>query len=159
MRHMRDLKETLFADGKVIFRHEGRNITVVLRDIERTPDVRDFLKTLTQAYDHCLTIVRDDASARHRREISAVAVGGGAFAPFIQDLIKKKSGGKPRVTPRPVTPAWASGPAFGGNLAAVFPQLAIAIGGALAPDGMLAAHSSGLSPLEDDRSDIPAARD
>ena len=45
-----------------------------------------------------------------------------------------------KVVPRPATPEWASDGAFAGNLAPVFPQLAVAIGGALAPNSILAAY-------------------
>jgi hypothetical protein len=51
----------------------------------------------------------------------------------------KSARGKPSLLARPATPDWAHAPEFQGNLAPVFPQLAIAIGGALAPEGMLAA--------------------
>jgi molecular chaperone DnaK (HSP70) len=160
MRNMRDIKETLFADGSVIFRHEGSGVKLEMRDVERDKDFRTFMKTLKDAYKHGLAVVRDDATARRRPEIQAVAVGGGAYAPFIRDLIQSKSGrrGGIRVEPRPATPKWAHTEAFAGNLAPVFPQLAISIGGALAPDAMLAARSS-LSPAASGRSDTPAARD
>jgi molecular chaperone DnaK len=159
MRRMRDLKETLFADGQVIFRFEGRNIKLAIKDIERDRDFKAFLKTLTEAYDHGLAVVRGEAMARGGNEVQAIAVGGGAAAPFIQSLIRRGMGrGRMRVTPRPATPDWAYSRAFGGNLAPVFPQLAISIGGALAPEGMLAARA-GFSPVGDGQTDIPAARD
>lgn len=160
MRQMRDIKETVFAEGRATLRHQGRNLSLSLRDIERDPDFRAFSKDLTRAYDHALAVVRDDAGARGRNMVQAIAVGGGAAAPFVQTLIRRKSGrgGGARVTPRPATPEWAYAREFQGNLAPVFPQLAIAVGGALAPDVMLAARS-GLSPAAGGRSDIAAERD
>ncbi len=159
MRQMGDIKEAVFVDGRAVLRNQGRSIGLTMRDVERDADFRDFLKDLRQAYDHALAVVRDDARARRRSEVQAIAVGGGAAAPFIQDLIQRKSGSwRPRVTPRPATPLWAHAREFGGNLAPVFPQLAIAIGGALAPDSMLAARS-GITPPANDRNDIPAGRD
>jgi molecular chaperone DnaK (HSP70) len=158
MRHMRDLKETLFAEGRVIFRHEGRNITLAMKDIERDADFKAFSKELEQTYAHGLAVVRADAAARKRDEVQAVAVGGGAHAPFIQELVRRKPSGRgPRVVARPATPDWAHAPAFQGNLAPVFPQLAIAIGGALAPDAMLAVR--GVSPGAGGQTGIPAAHD
>jgi hypothetical protein len=62
------------------------------------------------------------------------------------------------VTPRPATPEWAFASEFRGNLAPVFPQLAIAVGGALAPETVLAARS-GVSPVASGRSGIRAERD
>jgi molecular chaperone DnaK (HSP70) len=159
MRQMRDIKETVFADGRATLRHQGRNIGLAMRDIERDADFRDFVKNLTQAYERSLAVVRGDAGARRQPQVQAVAVGGGAAAPFIQDLIKRKPRGSgPRVIARPATPDWAHAREFQGNLAPVFPQLAIAIGGALAPEGMLAARA-GVSPAASGQSGIAAERD
>ncbi|MBL8558660.1 MAG: Hsp70 family protein [Hyphomonadaceae bacterium] len=159
MRQMADVKETLFAEGRVSIRAQGRGVTVAMRDIERDQDFREFIKTLEHAYEHSIAVVRGDALVRGRAEVEAIAVGGGAAAPFIQALVKQKYRGKPRVTARPATPDWAHAPVFAGNLAPVFPQLAIAIGGALAPDEMLAVNGGGVRRLAAGRNDTQAARD
>ncbi|HJS79523.1 MAG TPA: Hsp70 family protein [Vitreimonas sp.] len=160
MRHMRDIKESLFADGRAMLRHENRTISLSMRDLEKDRDFRDFLKNLHRAYDESMEAVRDSAVARKRRGIQAIAVGGGANAPFVQDLLARRPprSSKLVIEARPATPEWADAPEFEGNLAPVFPQLSIAIGGALAPDTMLAARSE-LSPAAAGRSGIPAARD
>jgi hypothetical protein len=159
MAQMDDIKETVFAEGRAVVRHEDRIITIETRDIDRDRDFRDFLAELTRAYEHGLSIVRDDARARGQSEVQAIAVGGGAAAPFIQALISRGRGGRPRVAPRPATPDWAHAREFGGNLAPVFRQLAIAIGGALAPDEMLAARGNGARRPGAGRSGSRAARD
>lgn len=160
MRQMRDIKETLFAEGRAALRIRGKQISVSLRDIEKDQDFRVFYKSLSDAYTHALAVVRDDAGARGRTEVEAIAVGGGAAAPFIQDLIRKKAArSTPRVLPRPATPDWAHAGEFRGNLAPVFPQLAISIGGALAPDGMLAARTGRTSPAANAQTDTSAAHD
>jgi hypothetical protein len=128
-----------------------------MREIERDPDFRDFLTNLADAYEHGLTVVRQSA-VRARSAVQAVAVGGGAGAPFVQELLQRRTPRPPRVIARPATPEWAHAREFKGNLAPVFPQLAIAIGGALAPEEMLAARA-GVSPRASDRSDNLAARD
>ncbi len=159
MNQMADIKEAIMADGRATLRNQGRSMTLSLKDVEKDEDFREFQKSLRQAYDHALAIVRDDARARGRSEVQAIAVGGGASAPFIQELIRRKmESTRPRVIPRPATPDWAHAREFRGNLAPVFPQLAIAIGGALAPESMLAARG-GVIPPANDRSDIPAERD
>lgn len=158
MRQMRDIKETVFSEGKAMLRHAGRTITLSMKDIERDEDYHEFARSLSEAYVHSLAVVRDDAVARGRTEVQAIAVGGGAAAPFIQALIRGRSGGGARVTPRPATPDWAHAREFQGNLAPVFPQLAIAVGGALAPEAMLAARR-GISPAANDRNDIAVERD
>lgn len=160
MRHMRDIKESLFADGKAMLRHENRTISVTMRDVEKDRDFRVFLKALQDAYDVSMEAVRESATARKRRGVQTVAVGGGAGAPFIQALLKRKPArsGKLVIEARPATPDWAHAPEFQGNLAPVFPQLSIAIGGALAPETMLAARSR-LNPAEAGQSGIRAAPD
>jgi molecular chaperone DnaK (HSP70) len=160
MRHMRDIKESLYADGKAMLRHENRTVSVAMRDVEKDRDFKDFVKNLQRAYDESMEAVRDSAHERKRRGVQTVAVGGGANAPFVQALLTRKPprSSKLVIEPRPATPEWAFAPEFRGNLAPVFPQLAIAIGGALAPDTMLAARPE-LSPAAADRSGIPAAPD
>lgn len=158
MMHMRDIKESVFADGRAVLRYEKRAITVAMRDLERNRDFRDFRKELERAYADSLEVVRKIARADKRRVVQAVAVGGGAAAPFVQELIARRPrNGNIRVQPRPATPEWAFAPEFGGNLAPVFPQLAIAIGGALAPESIVAASGT-FSPAAADRSDSPAGR-
>lgn len=159
MRQMRDIKESVFEDGKAVLRHQGRTVSVSMRDIERDKEFRTFYKNLSEAYAHALTATRGDAAMRGQKEVQAIAVGGGAAAPFIRDLIRKKvTKQNPRVIARPATPDWAHDREFEGNLAPVFPQLAISIGGALAPETMLAARS-GLNRGANGRTDIEAARD
>ncbi len=160
MSRMRDIKESLFIDGRAVLRHENRTVGIAMRDLERDKDFKQFVKTLTLDYDASLEVVRDSAIARQRRAIQAIAVGGGASAPFIQALLSRKPprAGKLLIEPRPATPEWAFAPAFQGNLAPVFPQLAIAIGGALAPDTMLAAQG-GVNQAANDRNGNRAGRD
>lgn len=158
MAHMRDIKESLFQDGRAKLRHGGRVLSVSLRDLERDRDFKAFKKELTEAYAHGLAVVGASASARGGRKVQAVAVGGGAAAPFVQEIVKRKpAGGKFAVEPRPATPDWAFTSEFRGNLAPVFPQLAIAIGGALAPESMLATGE--FNPGAGGRNGSRAARD
>jgi molecular chaperone DnaK (HSP70) len=138
MRSIRDIKESLFAERRAAIRHGGRTIVINLRDLERDKDFKQFAKSIALAYEHGLDIVTARAAKDGQRHVHAIAVGGGAAAPFIQELLRHTRAGKVKVTPRPATPEWAHAPAFGGNLAPIFPQLAIAIGGALAPETMLA---------------------
>lgn len=159
MRQMRDIKESIFEDGRATLRHRGKNISLSMRDIERDPDFKSFYKSLGEAFAHGLTAVRGDAVMRGRSEVQAIAVGGGAAAPFIQALLKKKTTrSTPRVVVRPATPEWAHAREFAGNLAPVFPQLAISLGGAIAPEGMLAVRGGGLSPVSAVQTGIEAER-
>jgi|CXWL01.1.fsa_nt_gi molecular chaperone DnaK (HSP70) len=143
MRHMRDIKESVFLDGRAVLRHERRTLEIKLSDLDRDKEFHDFTLDLAHAYDHSLEVVCKHAMAEGRREIQAIAVGGGSGAPFVQDLMRRKPAGvrKVKIVGRPATPEWAHTSAFAGNLAPVFPQLAIAIGGALAPEEMLAVRA------------------
>lgn len=156
MRGMRGFKETLFAEGRASIRHDGKVTTVTLRALENHKDFRAFAQALNEAYDSALEAASRYAVMHGRREIQSVAVGGGAHAPFIQELIRRKPNrrSKVQVSPRPPTPDWAHAAEFQGNLAPVFPQLAIAIGGAIAPVEMLAA---GATPVAAVRSDSRVA--
>lgn len=138
--HARDLKESLFANGRAAFRYGEKVINLKLSDFERDNDFKQFAKALEKLYVGALKALRDHARKEGRKEIFAMAVGGGAPAPFIQKLIRTQPGGGVKVTARPVVPEWTSAAVFGGNLAPVYAQLAVAIGGALAPDAMLAAY-------------------
>lgn len=160
MRSMRDIKESLFIDGRALIRGDRRTINIAMRDVDRDNDFREFVKAVTQAYDHGLGVVRDYALRAGQRQVDAIAVGGGASAPFIQALLSTKPprSAHLKFVPRPATPDWAHAPEFEGNLAPVFPQLAIAIGGALAPGAMLAAKN-GVTPGAGARNGIPAGRD
>ena len=156
IRGMRGFKETLFAEGRASMRHDGKVTTVTVRALENHKDFRVFARAVGDAYDAALEAASKYAVMHGRREIQSVAVGGGAHAPFIQDLIRRKPkrNGKVQVIPRPPTPDWAHAAEFQGNLAPVFPQLAIAIGGAIAPLDMLAA---GATPAAAVRSDSRVA--
>lgn len=143
LRAARDIKESLFFDGRAALRVNGRTVKLGMRDLERHADFRDFMQDLAQAYEQGLEAVCSDALGRGRKEVHAIAVGGGAYAPFIQNLLRTKPRrGRIKVKPRSATPEWAHTGAFDGNLAPVFPQLAIAIGGSLAPEEMLAAKAA-----------------
>lgn len=141
LRGMREMKATLFEAGRVSMRQGSRVVTVHMRDIERDKDFVAFEKDLRAAFEQCVAVARGDAIRYAQSSIEAVAVGGGAAAPFIQSLIAASKKRGPPIAPRPATPDWAHAEEFRGNLAPVFPQLAIAIGGALAPDSMLAARA------------------
>lgn len=160
MRDMRDFKESLFAEGRAITRFENRGVSLSLNDLTRDPDFKRFEEALNEAYAHSLAILCDYAADDGVREVQAIAVGGGAAAPFIQAMIARKPRGlgRTRVSARPATPDWAHDPVFRGNLAPVFPQLAIAIGGALAPEGMIAARGRATQGAPG-RTGIPAGRD
>lgn len=141
MRQMQDIKESLLYDGRALLRYGSRTLVLKLSDLERDRDFAEFRRNLQHAFDHSLAVACRHAHLEKRTDIQVIAVGGGSGAPFIQEMLRRARVDAKRfkVTARPATPDWAHAEEFSGNLAPVFPQLAIAIGGAIAPDLMLAA--------------------
>lgn len=138
-RQMVEIKDSVFQDGRAILRHRNRTHVITLAGLERDKDYREFKKDIAHAYAHSVDVARRHALQEGRRELQTVAVGGGAVTPFIKDMLASTSTRGLRLTPSPAVPVWAR-TVYDGNLGPVFPQLAIAIGGALAPPDMLAAR-------------------
>jgi len=138
MTSIRDVKESLFVDGRAAISHNGKAKSIALRDLTKDQDFKAFVRDVKRAFDRSLSAVAARAAADGAKEVCVVAVGGGAAAPFVQDMVRAAKAPKVRVRSYPATPEWAHSAAFGGNLAPIFPQLAIAIGGALAPRALLA---------------------
>jgi molecular chaperone DnaK (HSP70) len=141
MRQMPDIKESVLHDGRALLRYGQQTLTLKHSDLERDRDFRLLAAELAHAFDHSLAVACRHARSQRRSEINVIAVGGGAGAPVVQEILKRppRDARRFRIIPRPATPEWAYTDEFGGNLAPVFPQLAIAIGGAIAPPEMLAA--------------------
>lgn len=139
MGSIREIKESLFHDGKAAIAYKGKVITIARAELERDRDFKAMIKGLSKAFDQSLLALAAQAAADKSKEICVVAAGGGAEAPFMQAMLRRARAPHVRVRTMPATPEWAHASLYRGNLAAVFPQLAIAIGGALAPETLLAA--------------------
>jgi molecular chaperone DnaK (HSP70) len=136
---IRDVKESLFHDGKAAIAYKGKIITLNRAELERDRDFKILIKEIRKVFDQSLSALAARAATDKNKEIAVVAAGGGAATPFIQDMLRHARAPQVRVRAKPPTPQWAHAAAHRGNLAAVFPQLAIAIGGALAPEALLSA--------------------
>jgi cell division ATPase FtsA len=136
---IREVKEGLFHDGKAAIVYKDKIITLSRHELERDRDFKVLIKEIRKAFDQSLHALALQAAADKKKEIAVVAAGGGAAAPFIQDMLRHARAPHVRVKAMPSTPEWAHAGLHRGNLAAMFPQLAIAIGGALAPEALLAA--------------------
>ncbi len=139
MASIREVKESLFIDGRAAVTHQGKTKTIAARDLYKDRDFKAFSREMKRAFDRSLNAVAARAVKDKTKDVCIVAVGGGAYAPFVQEMVRSAKAPKVRVVSYPATPDWAHSAAFGGNLAPIFPQLAIAIGGALAPDRLCAA--------------------
>ena len=139
-RTIRRLKESLFTDKQAAVQHEGRVFVLKQNDLQRNRDYRHFVSEITDAYQTSLRTLAARAVADGQSNINVIAAGGGASSWFVKDVLSKTSirTGKVRVSQLSSIPDWAHAPEFGANLAPLFPQLVIAIGGALAPGRLLA---------------------
>jgi Hsp70 protein len=133
--NIRNLKETLIATGQCTLEHEGKTIRVKLSEVTRRSDFKRAMKDIDVAYIQTLNAISGVCLNAGSHEIAVVLAGGGANYPFLQSLAKRArpAKGKVRLRVEPLVPEWASNGTLGESLAAVFPQLSIAIGGAIAP--------------------------
>src|SRR5262249_55228640 len=118
-----------------VFEHEEKSVKVKLNEVTRRSDFKRAMKDIDIAYTQTLDEISGVCLNAGAREIAVVLAGGGANYPFLQSLARRArpAKGKVRLKVEPLVPEWASSGAFGESLAAVFPQLSIAIGGAIAP--------------------------
>lgn len=132
---IRGLKEALIATGECTLEHEGKTIRVKMREVTRRGDFKRAMKDIDRAYLQALTAISGACLTAGQNEITVVLAGGGANYPFLQTLAArpKLAKGKVRLRLEPLVPDWARTESFDERLAAVFPQLSIAIGGAIAP--------------------------
>jgi molecular chaperone DnaK (HSP70) len=138
---IRETKESLFVDGRAALTYKGKAAVITLKELTADRDFKAFMKELRKGFEKSLTVAAEHAARAKQKEVAVLAVGGGAGAPFIQDMLRKAKAPKVKTRIIPSTPDWAHDPVYRNNLAPVFPQLAIAMGGALAPESLLAAAS------------------
>jgi molecular chaperone DnaK (HSP70) len=132
----KSLKHELFQKGRSVFRRKGARQVRLTRDaLERDPSYRAYCKALTQTIAASLTPLYAKAKQKGATAITVLLAGGGANLPFLTKLVRAAAAkAKVKVTVKIER--------FGANWAlphrrhpftGVFPQLAIAMGGALAP--------------------------
>jgi molecular chaperone DnaK (HSP70) len=137
--YVRSTKESLFAMKKCAVRHGERVVMASLRDVENDRDYRLMVKMVQGGFNRAIDVMAQRAQLDGAKEIAAVAAGGGASLPFVQQLLRKAKPqkGSVKVFAANSTPEWARHPVFAGQLAPVFAQLSIAIGAAIAPNNLV----------------------
>lgn len=137
---VKELKRDLFSKGKAVFKHGRRQITVARETLVADASFKAFCRALVETVRSSLELVA--AKAQREGAVTILLAGGGSNMPFLADLVKtagSRCGLKVKVE------------AFGTNwalphrhhpLAGMFPQMAISMGGALAP----IAEEMGLTP-------------
>jgi len=133
----RRLKETLLAERKLAVRCGERVIKLTSADLERQSAFRELVAALTEGFVRTLGAVQEGLGPG---KVQVLVSGGGASLPFLPKVLKARPKScRLDVKTAPIRPDWADDPVFAGQLAPVFPQLAVAIGGAAAPATFLLA--------------------
>ncbi|MBS0385070.1 MAG: Hsp70 family protein [Proteobacteria bacterium] len=131
----RELKQQLFAHGKVILRTGGWNTTTIkLSDLTDDPQFREYQAALTRIIAASLTPVVQRAQAVGAQVIDVVLAGGGSHLPFLPDLVRAAAAQNPRSVPLRVSPLSPASKLYDGvdpALGGAFPQIAMSVGGAL----------------------------
>lgn len=131
----RSLKQELFLKGKGVFKLPNGRISVTRDALAKDPSFRAYCRALTAAIGSSLAPLAAVAKQGGADTITVLLAGGGSNLPFLADLVRAAANKEKVKLPLKVE-------RFGANwqlphrhhpFAGVFPQLAIAMGGALAP--------------------------
>lgn len=130
----RQAKETLFTTGKCVLKLNGRSTSVKAQDLIEDSRFQIFQDALLATIIKSLSPVLQRAHDARARYVDVVLAGGGARLPFLPDLVHEASLGRLGSTTLRVSPLGPPNPYYPdieANLGAVFPQLAMSIGGAI----------------------------
>ncbi|MBX3430433.1 MAG: Hsp70 family protein [Hyphomonadaceae bacterium] len=130
----RDLKKDIFRHGKCTMRVGRKQITVVAKELAEDPNFRTYQQALAQTIAASLRVVGQRAQSVGATTIDVVLAGGGSHLPFLPALVQHAGNSvAPGVQLRigalsPANPLYTS---IDTSLREVFPQIAMAVGGAL----------------------------
>jgi hypothetical protein len=138
----RALKETIFTLGKGAVRLSSQTVTVRLADLVASPDFKDVKAALGAAYAQALHVVAERARAEGAKQVGIILTGGSARLPFLRKLVESgPKSAKIRTAPQPLEPSWVAAATLGRASAAIFPLVAVAVGGVLAcPSALIRTH-------------------
>lgn len=137
---IRALKAQLFEKGKVsLTLRSGVTVSCTLSKLSNSKDYKRIVKAISAAFRELVDAAAIEAKKHGLRELLSVATGGGATLPFVQDLIRKTKPKVRQVAMRRIdsVPQWVRGIAAADEVAPIFNQLAVVIGGAIAPRNLL----------------------
>jgi molecular chaperone DnaK (HSP70) len=130
----RELKKDIFRHGKCTMRVGRKHITVLAKELADDPNFRTYQQALAQTIAASLRIVAQRAQSVGGTHIDVVLAGGGSHLPFLTALVQHAGnsvaqGIQLRIGPlSPANPLYTS---IDSSLREVFPQIAMAVGGAL----------------------------
>ena len=130
----RELKKDIFRHGKCTMRVGRKQITVLAKELADDPNFRTYQQALAQTIAASLRVVAQRAQAVGAPTIDVVLAGGGSHLPFLPALVQHAGNSvAPGIQLRigslsPSNPLYTS---IDASLRDVFPQIAMAVGGAL----------------------------
>ncbi|MCC6263994.1 MAG: rod shape-determining protein [Bryobacterales bacterium] len=132
IRHLgiRRMKETLFVTGRLDLTVADQSVSIELEEFLSLERVKRFGQTIEDAIRKFLASV--DPTWRKADQALIVLTGGGASLPMVKDLVNKRweLGGRP-ITFKPAETVPEAIQEFDADFQREYPQLAVAIGGAL----------------------------
>jgi molecular chaperone HscA len=132
---MADLKRDLFARGKAAFKDDKRKVSVSRDALLHDASFRAYCKALVTTLADSVACIAAKAKARGATSITILLAGGGANLPFLANLVKtagEKHARGLRLAVEPFGAKWSL-PHQHHPFAGALPQLAIAMGGVVAP--------------------------
>lgn len=132
-------KEHMLTSGKAAFRVGDRVVRLSAREAMEAPDIAAAFDAIEDAFLDGLQAAAEAVRNAGGTTLTVVAVGGGAALPAVQAMARsgRPKGVRLRIERAPSVPDWAQKTAFGGAFAPIFPMMAVAIGGASAPTGLV----------------------
>lgn len=131
----RGLKRDLFRNGKCVFTHAGRSITLRQNELQNAARFKEFNRALASICAASLSPVVARTKEEGAGAVSILLAGGGAHLPFVKAIAASAGaqvGQGLTVDIELFGADWYLPVGFDPNLRVAFPQVAISLGGALA---------------------------
>jgi hypothetical protein len=145
---VKNLKGDLFSKGKSAFKHERSLVTVTRDALSRDRSFRAYRRALTKSIASSIAPLLQQAKRGGASAVTVLLAGGGANLPFLADLVRAGASqcrSRLRLDIERFGASWSL-PHRHHPFAGVFPQMAIAMGGAMAP--VVSLPLSGTNPQE-----------
>jgi hypothetical protein len=130
---VRDLKEALCRNGRIEVKSKGVSASCTLAELQKHPDYKSAAAEIAQSFTSVLNDMARIAKAEKAGALGVVLAGGGARFPAVTAMAgqsRRVSGLAINVLP--IAPAWISDLDSSDEFAAVFAQMCVCFGAALA---------------------------
>lgn len=129
-----ELKQSLFSRGKAVFKHDDQRMTLSQEAVTKDSAFKAYCNALSKTLSGSLALLAAKAKEDGAKSVTILLAGGGSHLPFLADLVKTAAASHTRGLKLEIEPfgaRWAL-PHRHHPLGGVLPQLAIAMGGAVA---------------------------